>query len=86
MAKRNAIVRVLSLVETIDCTSVICSDKTGTLKTIQISVSKMFVVDGASGDNVTVNEFIISESTYEPFGQVSKDGKNIKCEEYSALV
>uniref|UniRef100_A0A0N5C3F9 Calcium-transporting ATPase n=1 Tax=Strongyloides papillosus TaxID=174720 RepID=A0A0N5C3F9_STREA len=86
MAKRNAIVRVLSSVETLGCTSVICSDKTGTLTTNQMSVSKMFVVDGVSGDNVTFSEFGISGSTYEPVGQVTKDGKNIKCGEYPALV
>lgn len=78
MARKNAIVRSLPSVETLGCTTVICSDKTGTLTTNQMTVVRMFTfTDGShgspqSGDGfpLTFEEFEITGSKYAPEGSV----------------
>ncbi|MFH4977758.1 hypothetical protein AB6A40_004467 [Gnathostoma spinigerum] len=88
MAKKNAIVRSLPSVETLGCTSVICSDKTGTLTTNQMSVSKMFIAERVDGDDIQFAEFTVTGSTYEPSGKVFKGGRQVNCAsgDYEALV
>ncbi|KAF3850640.1 hypothetical protein F7725_012412 [Dissostichus mawsoni] len=86
MAKKNAIVRSLPSVETLGCTSVICSDKTGTLTTNQMSVCRMFVVNKVEGDSCDLSEFTITGSTYAPEGQVFHNDKPVKSSQYDALV
>ncbi|KAL4853336.1 Calcium-transporting ATPase 2 [Chlorella vulgaris] len=65
MAKRNAIVRRLPSVETLGCTTVICSDKTGTLTTNQMSAVRLV----AFGRTATsVESWQVTGSTYDPDG------------------
>nr|NVI70775.1 calcium ATPase at 60A [Cucujiformia] len=85
MAKKNAIVRSLPSVETLGCTSVICSDKTGTLTTNQMSVSRMFVFEKIEGSDSNMHEFEITGSTYEPIGEVFLKGQKVKCSEFEGL-
>ncbi|KAF3924755.1 hypothetical protein AA313_de0209961 [Arthrobotrys entomopaga] len=74
MAKKNALVRSLPSVETLGSCSVICSDKTGTLTTNQMSVSRAIYFDS----DEKVHEVKIQGTTFSPDGNVtSEDGKDL---------
>ncbi|KAI8083922.1 SERCA-type calcium-translocating P-type ATPase [Thamnidium elegans] len=72
MAKRGAIVRSLPSVETLGCTSVICSDKTGTLTTNQMCVSRVAFIKSGNGQ---MNELHVEGNTYDPIGTVKLSGQ-----------
>src|SRR5688572_4817816 len=69
MVKRNALVRRLPAVETLGSTSVICSDKTGTLTKDEMTVRRLFV----GGQMLQV-----SGRGYEPQGKFSLNGTEVK--------
>ena len=63
MASKNALVRKLPSVETLGCTTVICSDKTGTLTTNKMSVAKLVAIGDSSQE---VRSFKVDGTTYDP--------------------
>ncbi|KAK7755245.1 hypothetical protein SLS62_002750 [Diatrype stigma] len=72
MAAKNAVVRSLPSVETLGSCSVICSDKTGTLTTNQMSVSKVvYINDNGSG----LEELDVEGTTFAPRGNIKRNGQ-----------
>lgn len=67
MSANNCIVRRLPSVETLGCTSVICSDKTGTLTKNEMCAVKFGLVADIEGQ---FNEFSVEEKSYSPDGKI----------------
>ena len=76
MAKKNAIVNRMSIIETLGETTVICSDKTGTITTGEMTVKKLFC------DNKV---FEISGVGYEATGDFLYGGRKIDVQRDNSL-
>ena len=65
MAKRNAVVKTLSSVETLGSASVICSDKTGTLTRSEMTIERIMTASGGSR---------VTGVGYAPLGRLEVEG------------
>jgi Ca2+-transporting ATPase len=68
MAKRNAVVRDLSTVETLGSTTVVCTDKTGTLTKNEMTVKELYI---------DPDFYQISGTGYTPKGHITLHGNSI---------
>jgi len=75
MARRNAIVKHLSSVETLGSASVICSDKTGTLTRAEMTIERLMTVSGTAH---------VTGVGYMPHGRVEVDGSALEDEAHRA--
>lgn len=76
MVKAGALIRQLSAVETLGCTTVVCSDKTGTLTKNELTVTDLFL------NNQHIN---VSGSGYTPDGEISINDTKLEKEIHEPL-
>ena len=76
MAKKNAIIKRMLAVEGLGATTVICTDKTGTLTKNEMTATTIYVDQTQLG---------VSGSGYDPTGEITHDNKPINAQEHPSL-
>lgn len=69
MAKRHALIKKLSAVETLGCTNVICTDKTGTLTQNEMTVRHLWLPSISAGE-LKGRDLFVEGTGYTPVGNI----------------
>jgi Ca2+-transporting ATPase len=87
MAKRHALIKKLSAVETLGCTTVICTDKTGTLTQNEMTVKNIWlptqVLEGEK--NIVGRNLKVTGTGYSPDGRIMDGTQQVTVESDAGL-
>ncbi|MCE5213786.1 MAG: cation-transporting P-type ATPase [Methanobacterium sp.] len=76
MARKNALIKRLSSVETLGSTNIICTDKTGTITKNEMTVRKIWI---------PYQTLEVTGSGYEPYGNILYEGKEVSHQQIREL-